>query len=192
MHILFIRKSNLMKKIKFIIFIAFLLSIINVSTTIGSSYKIANVNPFTQLVNTHLKVVNPPLIEGYLYRDVSNAKIYWLVSGVLHHILDYSTYTLLFTGNPENYTFNVADFQTLIQKPIPSIGTIVGTTIDTYAVLGQNSGTVYLRLFGGTGIHYKIPNPATMDAYHLKWQSIVTWPYNPISDPNLRDFPVIF
>lgn len=138
------------------------------------------------------QIVNPPLIEGYFYRDNRNDKVYWLVSGILHHIVEQSTYYRLFS-NPENYIFNVDEFQSFVQRPTPQ-GTIIGTPIFSHMALIHAGGTVYFRTGADQwGIHFVIPNPQVMDIYHFNWNTLGNSSYDPKDYPLVKsNFPSIF
>ncbi|GGH10993.1 hypothetical protein [Pedobacter zeae] len=168
-----------MKKIKIITF-SIIFALVNITTanaSITSSIEITSKYKFS----------NPPLIEGYLYRDSSDGKIYWNVGGVLYHIQDYGSYQYLFS-NPEHYQFEVSNFQQLITLPFPYTGTYPVGIIRGGVDLVNAAGSVYLRFYGQNGIHYKIPNPATMDNYHIRWDSIINVNYVP--EINIKPFPL--
>jgi hypothetical protein len=166
-----------MKKIK-IIALFIILALSNIVTSNATIYsKVISQNTYS----------TPPLIEGYLYRDSSNGKIYWLVGGVLYHIQDLATYQYLFT-NPQNYQFEVSNFQQLISLPPPNITTFPIGIIRAGTDLVNSAGTVYLRFYGQLGIHYKISDPATMNNYHIRWDLIKNVSYVP--EINIKPFPL--
>jgi len=172
-----------MKKLKIIAVIILMLATSNL--TFGA-------NTQENISSNKQQITNPPLIEGYFYRDNSDGKVYWLVFGLMHHVQDYNTFQSLF-NHPDNYLFFVDNFQALIQRPIPSIGDIIGNPITPSHILGQSNGTVYLRRGGDEWSQiFRIPSPQVMDTYHLNWNSIINLSYDPQNhpiSPNVGTFP---
>lgn len=149
------------RKTKAIVIMIVLLMSANTITAFAKSQFEYSKNPLNQ-------VVQPPKIEGYFYRDITNGAIYWLVGGRLSHVEDILTYNYIFS-NPNYYLYQVDDFYTFARQPLVpnhSNATIIGRSLPAGTKLVKHGLAIYL-FHPNSGLAFYIPNMSTFHQYHL-------------------------
>jgi hypothetical protein len=137
-------------------------------------------SPRTMTINLDGKVtlqsVASQFIEGNLYENMADQKMYWMVNGRLHHIESWDTYLYLFRDGTN--WIQVTNFeQAIFLGPPFSTTALIGNPIPlgTRLVYCPNGNTyIYAGYFS-----YLIPNPATFNYYRLDWNSSDHWQTNP-------------